>query len=174
MEFFFPFLVGVVVGAGLVMTYGFYKLRRLTKMRTNILNELRKQAGEASEKISSYKERLVKVKELTEQQLDMQSQMEAPSKNSLHSKWKNDLGAEIRRIEDEKMGILHSILKDGFDPLLSIINANKQPEQLKLSEYLSRLGVDVDTWEEEELAKPGVKKVGKFIVYTGGGNDTVH
>lgn len=174
MEFILGFFAGLLTATIIIVGYGMYKLRQLSKARDKIIGELQKSAQDAEKSLKNVTERLNKAREITEKQLGLLGQIDQPSKNALHSKWKNDLNHEVRKLEDEKNEILRSILKDGYDPTITILNANDQKETIKLSDYLARIGLT-----KEDPAPPsddpnGPKKVGKFMVYSGGNSKADH
>ncbi len=173
------FVLGFTVGVAFVFAYGGYKLRQMAKANTELFEKQKKKAAEQGHATESIQDRLTKVQLITKQQLELASMVDMPSKNALHSRYKNDLHHEIRRMEDDKNVIFRSILRDGHDPLVTILNASQEQETIKLSEYMIRTGIDMQG-EGAAAAEPTPpstpKKVGKFIVYTGGNNndDTTH
>jgi hypothetical protein len=149
-----------------------WNLSRLETAKKNILSKTAAEAEKANQQIESYKDRLVKVQEITAKQLELSDLVSQPSKNSLHSKYKNGINQEIKTLEEEKSAILKSIIKDGFDPSVAVLNADGVKETLKLSEYMARAGIDME--DDLDPNDPTVKKVGKFTVYKGGNSDTTH
>jgi hypothetical protein len=170
------FLLGFLLGSGAVMGYGMYSLKKAAKKKQATLKALQKTQQEKQNMFESIKKRLVEAQDLTQKQFELLAELDAPSKNALHSKYKNQIIHELRKIEDEKMIILRSILSDGFDPEIAIINDRAEKEKVKLSEYLSRMD-DKESGETPPPEPPPesgitVKKVGKFFVYSGGGAPT--
>lgn len=138
------------------------------------------QMSNIESKKESIQSRLLEAQEITRQQLDLRAEAEMPSMNSAHSKYKNSLIYEIQKLEEEKINILESILKDGYDPVVSTINEYGETNQIKLSDFIakSRLSFEDDTAqesqpesdsEEQDIYKP--KKVGKFFLIRGGKDD---
>lgn len=121
----------------------------------------------------SVSERLAKVQKLADQQLDMLATMKQPSKNALHSQYKNQLGSEIRKIEDEKLAVLKSILDDGNDPLIAIKLNSDKIEHVRLSKYLNthakRQNSKSTSSDNNNDKEP--RKIGTFTVYKGGNNE---
>ena len=113
----FTFLLGALLGTVFVLAYGAYHLMNLKKLS----KELEAKAKITREKIRSIKERLVRVQEITRLQLDLVGAIDQPSKNALHSRYKNGLNEEIKLLEEEKLEILKSILRDGFDPVITVV-----------------------------------------------------
>jgi len=132
--------------------------------------------------------RLKKASELTRRQNEISTTATQPSINSLHSKHKNTLVNQYRELEKEKMTILKSIVKDGFNPSVTIFNtATRQYEEMLLSHFLTNYTPDNDgeakaatvtniiktdpkgNTETEEIRK--IEKNGKiFFVVEGGKN----
>ena len=133
MELFISFILGATVAVGGFIVWGLYRLKKLDKTKDQLMEKLQKHAADLEAGLKGVNERLVKAKELTERQVSMMSQIDQPSKNALHSKYKNDLVYEIRKIEDEKNELLRSILKDGYDPSITILNPDNEKEVIKLS-----------------------------------------
>lgn len=85
------------------------------------------------ELMGSVKYRFAKANEITEQQLDLVSQAERPSASASHSRHKNDIIRRLKQLEEEKIDLFRSILKDGVDPVLSIV-IDGVPTTMKMSE----------------------------------------
>ena len=141
---------------------------------------LEDEAKARAQKIESVNERLNQVKELTRKQLTIQSEMESPKFSSLDAKYKMSLIEVIGELEINKNNILQSILDDGFDPSVSVMQNDGTPLPMKLSEFvaLTTKAPPVETLPEVPLEYEGPKprQVGKFTVYSGSkkGDDTTH
>ena len=120
---------------------------------------------------ASVRERLKKSQDLTKKQLELFSAIDMPQKNALDGKYKQQLNDEIKLIEEQKIEILSSILNDGFDPVITIINEKAQNENIKLSEFFKMRSLDPRKYAKDAGPVPPPKKIGKFTVYTGG-NDS--
>jgi heme oxygenase len=120
---------------------------------------------------SSVRDRLRKAQELTKKQLELFSVIDMPQKNSLDGKYKQQLNEEIKNIEEEKSELLSSILNDGFDPVITVMNEHSQNESMKLSAYFKMRGLDPKKYLKQPSNASAPKKVGKFTVYSGG-NDS--
>lgn len=159
------FTAGTIFGAAMFMLYGLHQLKKI-----NAKVKLSTSAREKDATYQSIKDRLTKAQEMTQRQFDILAAMDAPSKNSLHSRYKNQLSQEVRELETEKSSILRSIINDGFDPEITILNEKGQKEKLKLSEYLSRVdAADINSAPPPpptDSGDPSIKKVGKFYVYS--------
>jgi len=183
LAYLFFFIIGVLVGAGAFISYGLHEVHKMKKAKQTLLDEVKKKATELEQKTNSIKERLVKASQISQTQTDLRNQAEMPSKNGLHSKYKNGLVAEISELEQEKINILKTIIVDGFNPIITVIQDGGTKEEVPLSDYIASEQQVVDvasgkTPEETTPAIPGPnepRKIGKFFVYRGGKDDgTTH
>ncbi len=156
------FLLGMISGACLTIATTVLIGKRLmnkdsTKKRPETVNE-----------------RMKKVKAITEEQLDLQSGAQGPQKNSLHGRYKNGLIGRIKELEEQKNDILRSILADGFDPEITVMDGSGVVSTIKLSEFMAQNGITMPP----KPAPTSTKQVGKFTVHRGGkddgGGETVH
>ena len=165
------FLSGVIVGILGVIVLGSFLVRK----DANKLKQARSaSAKDAMAGALRVKDLLKRAAEIAEQQLDLQDQAQQPSANSLHSRFKNGLISEIKRLEEEKIAVLTSIIEEGFDPVVKVSDCGTGVQELPLSEYLLSAGIDVkkkavapataDT--NKPVEEP--RKAGKFYVIKGG------
>jgi hypothetical protein len=168
MEFLLGFVLGMLVSSVIFVGYGYYTLRKMKKLKDKILDDLKNKLTEQDSKRDSIIARLKQAQAITEQQLDIRAATDEPSKNALHSRYKNGLIGDIKKLEEEKIAILKSILEDGFDPLISVREDSGELKELPLSHFINGSSTN----------KPdpnGPKRVGKFVVVKGGKDDgTVH
>jgi hypothetical protein len=171
-EFALGFMWGLIVAVGVGIAYGNYQLRKLNKVKSSLLEDLKKKSAS----LESIRDRLIKASELTQIQSDLRSRAEQPSRNSLDSKYKNGLIGELNRLEQEKISILKSILADGHDPQITVISAGGEKQEMLLSAYVAEVQGIVGEPEKQPLPSedlaPGVRRVGKFIVVQGGKSDS--
>jgi hypothetical protein len=163
------FTLGFVVGAITVIATTIYYANKSGKKRDS---------KEKAVKTTAVSEKILQVKNITATQLELQAQIEQPQKSGLDGKHKNGLNEEIKKLEDEKIAILQSILADGFDPLISVSTMSGSVENVKLSDFMTRNGL-ISEAPTDPAAPGSPKKIGKFVVYTGktdnnGGGETVH
>lgn len=82
--------------------------------------------------------RLNEAAELTKQQNELAAASSLPSANALHSRHKNLMAARYKQLEDQKIAVLQSIVRDGFDPMVTVFNAaTNQNEEVLLSHFLN-------------------------------------
>ena len=188
------FSLGLIAGVVLSVCYAFYiayrtkvKLEEKVKALKEKLNANASLSEDAKNKedllqellntrddVRSIRDRLAKAQEITRQQLDLRDQASQPSKNSMHSKWKNGLINEINSLEEEKRSILESILKDGHDPFVMVLDEETgSTKKIPLSEFLGRpssQNTDQKNIEQESSA-PEITNKHKFVVIKGGKDD---
>jgi hypothetical protein len=176
------FLFGLAVGAGMFMGYGWYQMNKIKKVKDLLMNQIRQKAAEMDGKRDSIKDRLVKASELAQDQASIRAQIEMPSKNALHSRHKNGLVAELQDLEQQKLDLLKTVLAEGFDPTITVINESGARQEIPLSTYVNQATVALnDSLGTSDATPPPApednqpKKVGKFIIYKGGKDDgTTH
>ena len=175
MEFLFGFLLGLVCGVGMFMAYGYYQLSKIKKAKSKFAENLKKKLSEFGDKTESVKTRLLKAHDLTQQQLELRAQAEMPSKNALHSRHKNGLVYEIQKLEEEKIAILKSIVDDGFDPTITVLDEAGNRQELPLSSFVNHSQLKQAEEDSPTTEGDNMKRVGKFVVVKGGKDDgTVH
>lgn len=189
-EQLFAFLLGIMAGIGLVMIYIQYKVSQIRGSASyteakKFIDDVKKKAGlppdseetleSKLEKISSIKDKLIRAGQIAQQQAELRDAAQQPSKNAMHSRYKNGLIGEMSKLENEKNDILKSILDEGFDPTITVVDSAGEQKQMTLSEYLSG---NQSAMEEEVSKDPNApRKVGKFTVHNGGkpdGGETTH
>ena len=138
------FIVGFLIVIGLSLHYG---RKAAMKKKKEEAEEFVDQFEDMVRKIKgqlSIQERLTKVKEITARQLELRAQSDGPLKSSLHGKYRNSLINEMKSLEQEKNDILRSILKDGLDPELSVMDEVGGTTTMKLSEYMAYIDLYAD------------------------------
>ena len=157
------FISGMVVTCGFVFYIGNKALVASKKK----LEELGEQISTEGTKYSAIEGRMKRIKEIASLQMDLQGAADGPQRNAMDGKYKNSLMGKMKELEEEKVSILNSILKDGFDPQVSLLKEDGTTEIVKLSEFLAGEGEFVPPAAKD--AK--VKQVGKFTVLKGGKDD---
>lgn len=126
------FFLGMVAGALVLLAALLSYSGELSKKEDVALKKTLKDI----ELMGSVKYRFSKVNEITEQQLALISRAERPSASAAHSRSKNDIVGQIKALEEEKISIFRSILKDGIDPKLQMIVDGK-PQTILMSEAVA-------------------------------------
>jgi hypothetical protein len=164
------------------MGYLHYHYNKAKKSKEVSMADAMKKLAEMGQKDRSIKDRLTQAGKLAALQLDLRAQVDMPSKNALHSKYKNGIAAEIADIEQQKLDILRTVLAEGVDMMITVVHDGGERGEILLSQYVAQAQV---AFNEHAGIKPEAvptapgqgqpKKVGKFFVYNGGKNDgTVH
>lgn len=143
------FLLGFCMGVLTVFAYGLKSLKKKEQKSKDSLKKMIDEImGDTSKKQKGIKEmqdRVNKAFDITAQQLDMLAAADGPQSNAIHGKDKNKVIAEVKRLEEEKMNLLKSVLADGYDPKLVTMNEEGEKESIKLSDFLKRKGVNFDS-----------------------------
>ena len=105
---------------------------------------------------------MTRVKAITKEQIELARQADGPQKNSLHGRYKNGIMGEIKRLEEERNDIMRSLLKDGHDPELTTIDEAGAVTRMKLSEYMTQVGIPFDKPETKKNSK-SVENIGKYL-----------
>jgi hypothetical protein len=179
------YLLGFGMGFGVFVAYGSYQVRKLRKKRDDLFEEVKKKALEMETRSSSIRDRLAQASKLAQVQAELRMQAEMPSKNATHSRHKNGLISEMNDLELQKLDILRTILAEGFDPVITVVQDNGSKQDVPLSEYVATAQLTVDaimggkTPEAPPVTTNGnpdlPRQAGKFFVYKGGKPDgTTH
>lgn len=131
-------VLGYTLGVASILAYGLYMLRKYDKKRQKFAEVLAKEAKDIAVKAESARDRINKAFDISQQQFDIMSGMEGPQSGPLHGKHKQTMNSELKRLEEEKIAILKSVLNDGYDPKFVIINDRGEKESIKLSEFINR------------------------------------
>src|ERR1035437_7104015 len=134
---FLFFFTGLVWGAVLVFMYGSYRIEKVKKAKEALLTQIKAKVAEMDKQKESIKDRLIKASELAQTQIVIRGQLEMPSNGALHSKYKNELMHEMQDIEQQKIDILKTILAEGFDPMITIVNDTGTKSEIALSGYVN-------------------------------------
>lgn len=177
-EFIFGLVFGVLIGASLLMFYSIYALKRakralLEKIKVKAA-EIRNSALEDGDKRNSVIARLKEASRIAEEQMALRAQAEMPSKNSLHSRYKNGIIGQLQDLEQQKLSILKTVLGDGYDPKISVTKGGGSSEEISLSQYVAEAEEVLGSMgyvapAEDNSPKP--RKAGKFVIYKGGKDD---
>jgi predicted RND superfamily exporter protein len=166
------FVLGMLTGAVMVIMSMLYMARKTLKLKkvatSKFLEEIDKLTEDLEKRSTTVNERLTRVKEIVNEQFDLQSQAEGPQKNAMDGKYKNSIVRTVKSLEEEKHTILKSIISDGFDPKVTVLGPDGVVTEMKLSEFMVQAGIDVTPTKTDD----SVTKSGKFIVFKGGKDDS--
>ena len=153
----FGFLFGFTFGGLSIIIFGLYSYKKQYKQIEKMLKHkiplppsmsaIKKVKNEVS--INS---RLSRAQEITEQQLNILYSLEAPQQNSLDGEHKNRMYHEVKRLEKEKWSILQSIVDDGHNPRVAIVDQNGELQKIYLKDYV------VQSAKQEEVAPRSTTK----------------
>lgn len=132
------FVLGFLCGIFTLIAYGLYRVKKYDKKVKNFIESLKKLTTEKSKSMQSIKKRLDQAFDITDRQLAIMGMLDMPQTSASHGKYKNQLVSELKQLEEEKMGILKSILQEGHDPSLVVLKGDGQKEVVKLSEFIRR------------------------------------
>ena len=159
---FLMFVLGFVVALVSILFYGFSTLKssEVAKAKAQKTDSILQQLLEKTKSLKpldpSVKARLEESFDITERQLSILGSLDMPQSGPLHGKHKNLLMHELKTLETRKMELLKSIIEDGYNPKLVIINSDSgERESVFLSEFLSKQAA---TEKEAALAKPPQSK----------------
>lgn len=179
------FSIGVLCGVALTLYIGYVLYSRQIderqKQLQKELDELMNQADDLLKEDNSQAEaRLSKVREITEEQLDLGSQVGRPQKNALDGKYQNMISRQIKALEEQKQEILKSILDDGLDPTVGVQKEDGTIERVKLSEYMAKQDTPpAKPPTPSELKQERIKKLNLSLIRGGksdgeGSGNTTH
>lgn len=134
----FGFILGFGFGIFVVLAFALHNLKKLDKKRAKFAQELAISAKDIASKVESAKERINQALDISEQQYALMSGIEGPQSGPLHGKHKMSVSAELKRLEEEKITILKSVLADGYNPKLVTINEEGERESVKLSDFVAK------------------------------------
>jgi hypothetical protein len=131
-----------------------YKLRTsfiaYEKAVTDIVSNV-KASHQQAELLGSVKERFKHFQVIAAEQHDLISQVDRPSASAAHSKHKNKIVGELRALEEQKREILKTILNDGVDVHISMMDSDGTLTKILISELLNG---DIPSPEKTESNNP--------------------
>lgn len=166
----FSFLAGVGVGILVLPIYIRIKYRHEFNKVKRAIDAVKKANYEAPTSVTSKtqaKEGMQKLIEITDEQSKILSSLEEPSKNSLHSKYKNQLAGKMHDLQEKKVDVIRDILSTGYDPKVMVSSENGEVESINLSEYLERIISSLPNPPTTNTETKDSKR-GKFYVIKGG------
>lgn len=153
MTFLFGVFFGIVIAFIAVVLFSTYLANKALKKEENKI----KAKMDLEEKVRPLLDR---IHEITDEQLQLKANSEQPSRNAVHSKYKNSLIARFKSLDEEKTQLLTKVVEMGYDPMITVSDEYGGQESIKLSEHLANLGIVIGKKEE----KQEVKEKPKFYV----------
>ena len=157
-------LNGLVVMAGLVLYVG-NKALRSSKKR---VKELASSLTPEDPNYTAIETRMLRIKEIAQLQMELHGAADGPQRNAMDGRYKNSISRTLKELEEEKIAILTSIVKDGHDPSVNVVKADGTTEVTKLSAFLAGYSSDITDEKNDDVP---VKQIGKFTVLRGGKDD---
>jgi hypothetical protein len=183
LEIAIAFVLGSSLSLTAVLLYGKYVRWQMIQAKKIVVADIKKKAQDMEDKRNSVKDRLAKAHEMAKLQQAIQAQMDMPSQNALHSRYKNSLIGEFQDLELKKLSLLKTVLAEGFDPMITVLTATGAREECLLSKYVNtaidQIGDSLSNPQKHsETTQPlsplkavEPKKYGKFILHKGGKDD---
>ena len=106
-----------------------------------LLKSLKKEIYRAYEegvKFGAVRLKIERINEISQEQVAYISNLDRPNASAAHARHKNTVVSTIKQLEEEKLELFRSILKDGADPTLTV-NIDGTIKQMKASELLPLL-----------------------------------
>lgn len=143
--------------------YAFMNIATSIELITNTITNQPTSTSAIQEKIDKIKgsaEKFLKLREITEEQLDLFRATQSPSASASHSRYKNEIMSKMKKLEEEKRSIMHSLLDDGIDPDITVLDETGSTKTMKMSEAI-KLPVTVE--DRSTDSKTPRKKDGNII-----------
>ena len=121
--------------------------------RDAAISDSAKSAFKRAELFGSVKYRFDLLEKLTLAQNDLIANTKTPSSSASHSKHKNQIVGEVKALEEEKRVILKSILDDGFDLSITIVDENGDNKKVTISTLLSNYSIGHQKTDSNNLQK---------------------
>lgn len=193
------FAAGLLAGIGAFAIFLAWQARRIVNDVKADMSKQQEQAKKQAHKNKQENDKRRRFNEMVTHQLEqagqiieaqnnIHSQLQQPSKNSLHSRHKNKLVSDWKILEEKKQEIFHNILRSGADPIVNVYDDTiKQTREMKLSQLVQMMGSQAQPIDDNEADKrvkdqagenATIKKVVKngktFHVISNNGNKTEH
>ena len=159
--------------------YAFLSIAESIEMIAKVMATLQSLGGTASSannkvikdkigKIKSATEKFLKIQEITREQFELFGSTQSPSTSALHSKHKNGIAGKLKELEEQKRTVMQSILDDGLDPEILVMDETGEKKSMKMSEAMG-----LSTVTEKAPVKTDSKspRRGKLTLVTGDKED---
>ena len=146
---FIGYIVAINRISKMIIIFNLYE-KEVNKLVKGI-NSSYKQA----ELLGSVKERFKQFQELTGDQQSLLGQVDRPSAGAAHSKYKNSIIGELKFLEEKKKEILKSVLDDGFDVEITMLDMKGAKSKMKISEFLNEQSISSENTESNNPQEAG-------------------
>jgi hypothetical protein len=127
------------------------------------------------EKIKEASDKFDRINEITKTQLDLFASTQLPSSSPSHSKYKNGIVGELKKLEEEKLEIMKSLLDEGIDPEVGVLDEDGNLKSSKMSEivkkYTDNKETEIPQNKTKTESKSPVNKDAKVISLFGNKGD---
>lgn len=131
------FMAGIILTLLSMVGYIFALAKSYKPEETKTLrNRLSKK--DSDKLVASIKVRFKEIEGLTVEQLRLVDILKAPNKGAMHAKGKGGVLRRVEELEDAKINIFRSIVKDGFNPSVGIYDNDGQKVEMKMSEAIAK------------------------------------
>lgn len=165
---FMIFLVGIMFGAAIMVSFTYHLGKRALDRK---LTDARQKLDRSKKDLKSLEAKMKRVKEINQEIMMLNQSVDGPQKNALHGKDKNRTISQIKLLREEMHEVLKSIIADGHDPAISTQDESGVVTEMKLSEYMAYMGINMAP-SKEERPTPKAQQIGKFTVIKGGKDDS--
>jgi len=80
---------------------------------------------------------LQQLRDVSEQQASLSLQLDRPSSNASHSRFKNEIVQKLKLLNEDRTRIMQEIVDSGADPVLRVIMPNGTTNDMKISEIIN-------------------------------------
>lgn len=110
-------------------------IEKLKEKEQSIKKELGMNCAEEDyPKIEKHIDRL---KAIVQEQMELFSQIDRPSVNSMHSRYKNELLGKMKQLDAEKYSVMRALVAMGCDPMVRMQTLDGTVKELSISQILA-------------------------------------
>ena len=138
------FLIGTLAGALLTAITIIIQAKRIEKKYQVEEDQRAMVLIEEISKIKAIKSLFAEATKIAEEQANLISQVDQPSRSASHSRYKNGIVGRIKELENRKLDIFESILENGVDPLIMVGDGTDEPTEMRMSELVRERRRELD------------------------------
>lgn len=129
------FISGLIIGCilGLFIGNEISKLS-INKILSMVKGELHKAYDEGI-KFGEAQPKIHRINEISKEQINYLDALDKPNASAAHARHKNSIVAFIKKLEEEKISLLKSMLSNGSDPLLTV-SIDGKTQTIRISKLL--------------------------------------